>query len=236
MPKSFTFNFARYLKMAGYRLKRDAMAAQAKRSRVARRKRQASSRVGSARSGGKVYPTSLSRMPTYKFQRIQTAIIQLTNTSSSFSVLPELDGIQGYADLVALFDEYRITRYEVTFYPDQMGANQVSVVTPYIWCVNDFNGTGPTTEVQFMERPDARRLLLDKPRTWVCDGPRIASGMMNAAGILVPAGVAPAGTWLDLSASATIRHFGSYFLQNSPSAGMTVNGYVKLFVECKSAR
>jgi hypothetical protein len=160
----------------------------------------------------------------------------LSYTSTNFSLVPALDDTDGYAEFVALFDQYRMIEYEVTMLPSTNTADVVGVgtaVLPYIWYCNDSDGNGPTTAAEFLERGTQPKLF-DRALKLRNRSPGVLTEVVAGAGT----GYAPTQSkvWID-TGDADCPHYGSYFLVDGTRvAGWTARVYVTVLMEFRGVR
>ncbi len=158
----------------------------------------------------------------------------LTYTSADFSIVPQLALTDGYTELTALFDQFRITEVVITLVPQfNVGAASSSQILPYIYSVNDFDGGGPTTATQFLERGmtpvPMDRVLTFCNRTPTVNAQMYESGVATAYSPVI-------SPWLDCGDPAT-PHYGTYFLMGgNPTTGWTAQVYARLTIEFRFNR
>jgi hypothetical protein len=176
-----------------------------------------------------------TRRNIHKFVRMYDYGTQ-SSTTTFFNVEPTLAATDGYTEITALFDKYRILMFDVIFSPRQtegFAQSGALSVVPSVFCVADPDGTGPTLITDFMQR-GVTPILLDRQRTFRCTDPSIADSYFGG-GISTAYGPRR-NVWLD-AAYPSAPHYGLYFLINgAPISGWTCEVFVKLYVEATEAR
>jgi len=219
--------------------------ARSRKAQARARARRAGRAASRRRSVRVARPLGLARGTVHRFAKCLSTPLSIINTTTVFSVEVTLAAMQGYADITALFDQYRITGWEITFLPTRNVAEASGGLAgdgtygtapngniPQIWLCNDQDGGGPTTAANFYERPDARVFMLDKPVVWKCKNPRISQAAFSG-GAFAGYSVASKSVWVDC-ASTAVPYYGTYGLQTyGTQQNGYIMGYVKVFIEAK---
>lgn len=165
----------------------------------------------------------------------------LTDATTYFEFEYNLANIVAVTEFSNLFDLYRIKKAVVTFIPLQNTA-EASVVTgpaykaaaiPTLWKVNDTDGDGPATALEFLER-GSRPISLAKTVTHTCY-PRIAKTVYNTPTSAY--GLGKKNVWINM-ADTSVPHYGTYCFLDNVTSGSYWNCkvYVQIFFECKGIR
>jgi len=175
------------------------------------------------------------RMAVHRFKRCFFFGTQ-SYTTTSFAVEPSLSLSDGYTELTALFDQYRITKFDVTVIPFQTegaAAPGTASVVPGLFAVVDQDGTGPTAITDFLQR-GVVPTSLTRTQVFTCVNPSVADEVYG--GGITTAYTPSRSPWID-AAKADVPHYGMYFLFNgTPVNGWAANVFVTLYIETREAR
>lgn len=158
---------------------------------------------------------SFNRQLNYNMHSFKRSwnIFTLSNTSSNFGGHVSLDQLINYGEFTALYDYYTIVGVKYVFIPQQNNNDQTSTTydIPYIYCCVDKDGSGPTTESQFLERGKTP-VTLDRMRKFYLKYPNVRT-TVDDGGTGFPAlqtntkGI----QWIDAGAPS-VDFYGMYFL------------------------
>lgn len=159
------------------------------------------------------------------------------NPSGNFATLFALNQVNGFAELVSLFDNFRITkvlyRWIITRDPSQASTAGNRGIYPRIVWTHDFNDSAPISRDLIYQRANMKEAYFSDniQRTkWYSLKPSILSTMYES-------GVANAyspkwAQWLDTADNAT-PHYGIKFAYDNLYTGISMQLEAKIFMECK---
>lgn len=140
-------------------------------------------------------------------------IFTLSNTSSNFGGHVSLDQLINYTEFTALYDYYSIVGVKYVFIPQQNNLEQTTTGTqiPYLYHCVDKDGSGPTTESQFLERGKTP-ITLNRMRKFYLKYPKVRMSV-DDGGTSFPAMQSNTNKiqWID-AGSPSVDFYGMYFL------------------------
>lgn len=149
----------------------------------------------------------------------------------------QLNNVNGFGELVSLFDNYRITkvlyRWIITRTPDTVTTAANKGLYPRIcWC-HDFNDTNVVTRNIIYQRANMKEVYMGdnyQKTRWYSLSPAVLGQMYESS--LATAYTPKWRQWLDTSDSAT-PHYGIKYSIDQNYTGMNVRLEAKIFIECK---
>lgn len=157
----------------------------------------------------------------------------LSYTSTTFSIVPTLGSTDGYANLVAVFDQFRIVKATISIVPEISSSDTTTSPTPYLWAVVDNDGAGPATVTEFLQRGCIPQPL-NKFRQMTISSPSVLMAGYESA--VLSSYTPVVSPWLDTNDYNT-PHYGMYFyLDGSPTVGWEAKIFCTLTVEFRNVK
>lgn len=155
------------------------------------------------------------------------------NAATSF----QMANVNGFAELVSLFDNFRITkvmyRWVITRNPDQATAAGNKGIYPRLVWTHDFNDSAPISRDLIYQRSNMKEAYFNdnmQKTKWFTLKPAVLAQYYES-------GVATAYSpqwlkWLDTADNVT-PHYGIKYAWDNLFAGVNCNLEAKIFMECR---
>lgn len=179
------------------------------------------------------------RTPRYKrpstdchaFKRC-SEIANLSSTTGAFTFTYTLADLPAYTEFTGLYDQYAITGVKLTFLAAANTAQPGTNTIPRLYITDDYDGGGPTTVQNFMERGVKPKLLRNTHTHF--SRPRVAKEVYASA-ISTSYSVGKSGTFLDI-ANTTVEHNGTYCLLENATTGWSCKVIATFYLKFKGVR